>query len=295
MYTEGEKSECGGKMNRKDINIRDPFVLVYEGKYYLYGTRAATCWGEADGFDCYIGTDLEEFEGPYEVFHKPRDFAPHKNYWAPEVYFYEGSFYMFASFFTDGDGRGTHCLKAESPLGPFIPHSDGSLTPKEWASLDGTLYVDNGTPYLVFCHEWEDTGGDGTICVQELTKDLKSSVGRPRQLFKASDAVPEVTCFYHPRKGEIYVTDGPFVFHDKQGKLRMIWSSFAEGNQYCIALASPETGRFTDAWYPEKELLFREDGGHGMLFTGLDGKRYLALHSPNETLLERPFFYEIDI
>ncbi|MBQ8549288.1 MAG: glycoside hydrolase, partial [Lachnospiraceae bacterium] len=64
---------------------------------------------------------------------------------------------------------------------------------------------------------------------------------------------------------------------------------------YCVALASPENGRFTDDWKPEEELLFAKDGGHGMLFTGPDGKRYLALHSPNETLKERPFFYEVDL
>lgn len=28
---------------RESINIRDPFVLVHEGKYYLYGTRGPEC------------------------------------------------------------------------------------------------------------------------------------------------------------------------------------------------------------------------------------------------------------
>ncbi|MBQ9767259.1 MAG: glycoside hydrolase, partial [Lachnospiraceae bacterium] len=133
------------------------------------------------------------------------------------------------------------------------------------------------------------------ICAVELTRDLKAPVGEPRYLFKATDAMPSVTSFHHPRKGDIFVTDGPFVFRDKEGRLRMIWSSFAEGNNYCVALASPKGGRFSGDWKPERELLFAKDGGHGMLFTGLDGKRYLALHSPNETLLERPKFIEVDI
>ncbi|MGN1084634.1 MAG: glycoside hydrolase family 43 protein [Lachnospiraceae bacterium] len=282
-------------MKREEINLRDPFVLVHDGKYYLYGTRGATCWGEADGFDCYVGTNLEEFEGPFEVFHKTEEFAPHINYWAPEVYAYEGAFYMFASFFTDGVGRGTHCLKADNPLGPFVPYSDGSITPKEWACLDGTLYVaGDGTPYMVFCHEWEQTGGDGTICAVELTKDLKAPAGEPRYLFKASDAAPAVTTFHHPRKGDIYVTDGPFLFRDGKGRLRMIWSSFSAGG-YSVVLASSDNNEITGNWKPEPELLFAKDGGHGMLFTGLDGKRYLALHSPNETLLERPKFVEVTI
>ena len=46
-------------MRLSDINLRDPFVLVHEGRYYLYGTRGATCWGPATGFDVYVSADLE--------------------------------------------------------------------------------------------------------------------------------------------------------------------------------------------------------------------------------------------
>lgn len=38
-------------MKTAEINIRDPFVLLYGETYYLYGTRGATCWGPATGFD----------------------------------------------------------------------------------------------------------------------------------------------------------------------------------------------------------------------------------------------------
>ena len=30
-------------MKTTDINIRDPYVLLHDGHYYLYGTRSATC------------------------------------------------------------------------------------------------------------------------------------------------------------------------------------------------------------------------------------------------------------
>lgn len=30
-------------MKTKEVNIRDPYVLPYQGKYYLYGTRSETC------------------------------------------------------------------------------------------------------------------------------------------------------------------------------------------------------------------------------------------------------------
>ncbi len=79
-------------LNREKVNIRDPYILLHEGIYYLYGTRSATCWGEADGFDCYKSEDLENWEGPIEIFHRPEGFFADRNYWAPECYFVNGYF-----------------------------------------------------------------------------------------------------------------------------------------------------------------------------------------------------------
>ena len=39
-------------MKTNEINIRDPFILLHEDRYTLYGTRSETCWGPAEGFDC---------------------------------------------------------------------------------------------------------------------------------------------------------------------------------------------------------------------------------------------------
>ena len=51
---------------------------------------------------------------------------------------------MFASFKAAGVCRGTQILVADHPKGPFVPHSDGPVTPRDWECLDGTLYVDPG-------------------------------------------------------------------------------------------------------------------------------------------------------
>lgn len=71
-------------MKREEINIRDPFVLTRNGQYYLYGTRGATCWGPADGFDVYVSRDLENWDGPFECFHNDGTFWADRNYWAPK-------------------------------------------------------------------------------------------------------------------------------------------------------------------------------------------------------------------
>ena len=142
-------------MKCSDINIRDPFVLVHEGMYYLYGTRGATCWGPATGFDVYVSRDMENWTGPTPCFENDGTFWADRNYWAPEVHAWQGKFYMFASFKNEELCRGTAILCADTPMGPFRPHSDGRVTPPDWERLDGTFYVSKaGRPYMVFCHEW---------------------------------------------------------------------------------------------------------------------------------------------
>ena len=41
------------------IQMRDPYVFVENGTYYLYGTTDKNCWrGEPEGFNAYKSRDL---------------------------------------------------------------------------------------------------------------------------------------------------------------------------------------------------------------------------------------------
>ncbi len=275
-------------MKNNEIHIRDPYVLVHNGKYYLYGTRGPTCWGLADGFDVYVGTDLENWSEPIEVFHNGGDFWADRHYWAPEVHYYNGEFYMFASFKSESKRRGTQILKASSPLGPFVIHSEGPVTPEQWECLDGTLYVDkDNVPHMIFCHEHTQII-DGKMCAVTLSKDLKTALGEPRELFKASHAP-----WVRPADNGHYITDGPFMYRCKEDDLIMIWSSFSEEG-YTVSIARSSDNEITGEWTQDASLLFRKDGGHGMIFKGLDNLLYLALHSPNKNPQERPKFFQLE-
>lgn len=277
-------------MKLSDINIRDPFVLLHEGVYYLYGTRGATCWGEADGFDVYMSRDLETWSDAIECFHSDGCFFATKNYWAPEVYYVMGAFYMFASFKGENMCRGTAVLKAESPLGPFRLHSDKTVTPREWDCLDGTLYQDRrGDFYMIFCHEWVQAG-DGEMCCVKLKDDLSAADGEAKVLFRASEA-PWTKRVRHSSGKEGYVTDGPFLWRTADGTLLMLWASFSEGG-YTQGVAVSDNGEIT-GHFAQAEPLFAKDGGHGMVFCDLQGNMHLALHSPNDHLKERPVFFPL--
>ena len=265
----------------EDINIRDPFVLVEGGLYYLYGSRAADGWGKCTGLDVYVSDDLAEWSGPRECFTPPGDFWSDINFWAPEVHKYRGRYYMFVSFKSETRERGTQILAADSPLGPFGLHSDGPVTPEAWSCLDGTLYLErDGTPYMVFCHEWTQVG-DGEICAMRLSDDLSAPAGEPWLLFKASSTGWAQT------GDPPNVTDGPFLHRLSDGTLLMLWSSL-RGKSYVEAVAYSDNGRLDGVWRHKDELLFDGDGGHGMLFTDLDGGLRFIMHCPNKTPDERP-------
>jgi len=281
-------------MNLEKINIRDPYILTEDRKYYMYGTRADTCWTSADGFDCYISEDLENWEGPFEVFHKPEGFWADLNCWAPEVHKYNGVYYMFATFKDSRSHGGTAILKSAHPLGPFTEHSRRQVTPKDWECIDGTFYVNqNGIPYMVFVHEWVQIS-DGSICAIELSRDLKEAISEPILLFHASEAKDwAVPIENKKRPGLHYVADGPSLYRTESGRLILLWSGFGREG-YTEALAYSDHGDITGKWTQEPRLLFEKDGGHGMIFKSLSKERYLTLHTPNEHLKEHPAFYRIE-
>ena len=274
-------------MTCADINIRDPYILVEDGKYYLYGTRGKNFGLETGGFDVYVSDDLVTWSEPVECFNSIQYGMNGRVNWAPEVHKYRGRYYIFATFKIESTGHiGTYILRADTPLGPFVPHSDGVITPEDWRSLDGTLYVSKaGKPYMVFCHEHSQII-DGTICYVELSDDLTHTVAEPVTIFAASSC-PYVTV--HTNSGH-YITDGPFLYRSSTGELLMIWSSFIN-DQYAEMLVRFEGGEL-GLDFTHLPPLADNDSGHGMIFKAED-KLYLTVHNPNTTLCERPVFIEL--
>lgn len=271
-------------MKNREINIRDPFVLVYNDKYYMYGTRADNFGQKTGGFDVYVGTDLENWSEPKEVFNSEKHGMNTWVNWAPEVHFYNGAFYLLATFTKSNGLRGTYILKSDTPDGEFVPHSDGAVTPWEWECLDGTLHFENGKIYCVFCHEHTQIL-DGTVCYVELSSDLTRAVTEPTELFAASSFLKcEATEKDH------CITDGPFLYRKKDGKLLMIWSTCDNGYKQCVAQS--DNGSVCGKW-SHLPTLFDDDGGHGMIFSDLKGNLKLTLHCPNISLQERPVFFDI--
>lgn len=290
-------------LSLKDIRIRDPFIVADKSSenYYMYARMSNREGATEKGVEVYASKDLESWTGPEPVFTFPDGFWANYQVWAPEVHSYRDKYYLFVTL-SNSDTlatprphyvagwpelvqRATQIFVADALTGPFKPFDNKPHTPVEWSSLDGTLYVEDGTPFMVFCHEWTQIV-DGSMELVKLKEDLSDTDGEPVTLFHAGDA-PWVTPLFQHGK----ITDGPFLYTTQSGKLIMIWSSFGV-NKYAIGQAVSESGKIAGPW-TQGELIFHENGGHGMIFRTFEGQLMLSFHQPNTNGLERAQFYKL--
>ena len=213
-----------------DVRMRDACVLADPT------TQTYTIIASAfRGVRAYTSKDLRTWEGPHMIFRTPENFWPGvdlRGIWAPELHHYRGKYYLFLTFDSATQfpeqwrnwlprvHRGSQILVADAPLGPYKAFRDGPTLPDDMMTLDGTLWEEDGVPYMVFCHEWVQIK-DGTVEMIRLQDDLSGVVGEPQRLFNGSDAPWSLKS----RQYGCHVTDGPFLYRTKGGKLLMLWSS----------------------------------------------------------------------
>lgn len=268
-------------LDMQSVKIRDPFILVANGKYYLYSNNMNDQVNDG-GVYYQTSTDLVNWSEPILCLPKSEAKNPEKNvYWAPECHYYKGNYYIFTSVYSSVlKHRCISVYKADKPEGPFKEICGGSITPTDWDAIDGTLFVDkNGDPYMVFVHEWTCMPGhNGSMVYAKLSEDFTHFVTEPKHMFFAKD----------PTWATSGVTDGPFLFYNKKGELKMLWSNFCKDG-YAVAIADSKTNTIDGPWTPRNELIYYRgkkpsyiyDGGHPMMFTDLDGNRRITFHTPN--------------
>ncbi len=281
-------------LTTSDIRIRDPFVLLHDGVYYLYGTI-----GEPKARELYVHTsrDLATWEGPFTVYTLREDSWATGELWAPEVHAYRGRYYLFLSLLGRDGYRATEISVADSPMGPFLPLTNAPATPTGMSCIDGTLYVEDGVPYIVYSHDWPDRYDEaegayiGAIGAQALSEDLMTPVGEPFLLFDSKEAPLSgkhpTHCRWGGRDIVRYGSDAPFLSRREDGRVLLLWSPIPDGN-YVVLGAVADSIR--GPWRHLDAPIFDKDGGHPMLFTDAEGVERLALHQPNTYWQEHPAF-----
>ena len=284
-------------LKTEDIRVRDPFVLAEEDFYYLYATTGETT------YSYYKSKDLANWEPGGVAFEIPQEFWAYKDVWAGEVHHWHGRFYLFVSLLGHDGRRGTQVAVADRPEGPFLPLADRAVTPAQQSCIDGTLYVEDGVPYIVYSHDWPDhfvpekNAFVGEICAARLTPDLKAIEGEPWVLFDSDEApISRATpdrIEWDGKPAIRYGSDGPFLHRFPDGQLALIWSPYLNDNYVTLGAVS-ESGSVKGPWRHMERPVYDRDGGHAMLFTGRDGVLRISLHSPERFGDERARFFPVE-
>lgn len=280
-------------MKREHIRVRDPYILLDNNVYYMYATSGETT------LSYYYGDDLENWELGGVCFEIPKDFWADRDVWAAEIHRYRNEFYLFVSLKGKNGLRGTQIAVASSPRGPFVPIANRAVTPEEQSCIDGTLFIEEGVPYIIYSHDWpdhfvEEAGAYvGEICCARLSDDFMRIIGEPWRMF-ASDEVPISKGTPHRMDNGItrFGSDAPFVQKLSDGSLYLTWSPYLQNN-YVVLGAVSKSGKLRGEWKHVESALFDGNGGHAMFFRDKEDKLCMVLHAPECEMKERAHIFEM--
>ena len=154
-----DSSQNGYYTNSIMEDIGDPFVMRWNGRYYLYPSSGS------DKITCWTSTDLVNWENAGYCADNPIL----TNAYAPEVVYYNGYFYMY----TSPNGRGHYVLRSESPTGPFE-----LITGNVGRDIDGDVFIDDDG-------QWYFLTSGGT-CITRYPMSSPSEFGEKQPQYAAS-------------------------------------------------------------------------------------------------------------
>lgn len=139
----------------ENYGFGDPFVMRYGGRYYLY---VSTKDGQV-GVKCWTSDDLVHwsYAGLCATDQRTR------GAYAPEVYYYNGYFYMY----TSPAGNGHYVLRSASPTGEFEV-----ITENLGMSIDGSVFIDRDGDWYFY------TANHGQMMVYDMTSPTTMKRGR---------------------------------------------------------------------------------------------------------------------
>ncbi|MBT1688510.1 sulfatase-like hydrolase/transferase [Dawidia soli] len=271
-----------------NLLLADPHIFFHDGLYYLYGTRSP------DGFEVFTSRDLQNWEGPAgrkDGFALKRgDAFGTSRFWAPQVVFHGGKFYMAYTANTQ-----IAIATGSSPLGPFTQSTPAAL-PAQVKEIDPFIFMDDdGKKYLYYVRV---TDGGNRIFVAEMTDDLLAI--KPQTLTECIRA----TAPWENTAGDKWtVTEGPTVLkHERLYYLLYSANDFKNPN-YAVGYATSKSPFGPWEKYNGNPILSKNTAGvngtgHGDVVPDGQGGMFYVFHThssstavgPRRTALARMTF-----
>lgn len=264
----------------------DPFVLKHEGEFFAF------CTGPRDDgriFGLLRSSDLVNWtELPGAMEPLADGIAAGSLYWAPEVTFEDGTFYLYYSV---GNETFMELRVATSPTpqGSYVD-SGRKLTSQDFA-IDPHIFIeDDGSWHMFYATDFLEYSHIGTGTVVDRMIDPFTLAGHPRPVTRAKYDWQ----VYDParkEKGGVrwHTVEGPFVLKRKGKYFEMFsggnWQNITYGVGYAVSdsLDSDEEWRQQVDGTDTLPLLHTIPGkvigpGHNSVVTGPNGRELYCVY-----------------
>ena len=251
------------KNNRETpVMAADPSIIYENGTFYLFATFGGS------GVKYYSSRDMVNWDDKGFAINKQNFNGASQSsfdaFWAPEVFKYNGKYYLIYSGGTTSNWHiQMHLAVSDKITGGWSYYATIPLERYATLNIDGTVLIEDGKVYLYY-HAKDE------LYAVQLSSDLKSLMGSPKIIL-----APRQPWASHSSVGG----EGPAVFK-YNGRYYLMYSSndyYTKWYAVGYAVASSPLGPFTDQTL-DNPLLSSSDGpGHNSIFT-IDGSNYYIVY-----------------
>ncbi|MCX6326603.1 MAG: glycoside hydrolase family 43 protein [Bacteroidia bacterium] len=298
--------------NPLKVKFGDPYILkVSDGMYYMVGTG-----GVKDGFEMYSSADLKEWKDEGCIFQGNTDSSwCVANFWAPELYEYEGRYYLL--FSADWRKNPTNEMEnfrigvavSDSPTGPYTNLYNRPIFDPGYPVIDGNLLFEGGKVFLYYsrcCYKhpveselavWAREKGlfdeieESWVYGVEMKTDFSGVIGEPLLLLRPPVLLNDKQAGWESRSvtsNEVNRrwTEGSYIFKRNDLYYMMYSANYFGGQNYAVGYATSKMplGPFKKA---DNNPVLQKNTEQGGIVTGTghnsatispDGKEMLCVY-----------------
>src|SRR5579871_603872 len=302
-------------------DFADPFVWRYQGEYYAVGTGPLEASGQVEEGEAAASG----FSAQFRIFPLLRsdDFVTWSavsgallppdpdlgdTFWAPEVAYHEGTFYLYYSV---GREDKNHQLRVATSTHPLVPYQDmghSLLNPRvfPFAIVPHPFQDDDGQWYLFYARDFLDESSDARAGTALAVRRMKSMTEldnsetvvlrarRDWQRFQSNRPMYGRTWDWHTLEGPfVRKHDGSYYCLYSGGR----WETENYGVDYGVAenILGPysdegnENGPRVLRTIPDEVL----GPGHNSIITGPDGEtEFIVYHAWDKEMKSRQMFID---
>jgi arabinan endo-1,5-alpha-L-arabinosidase len=281
-----------------DGYFADPFLARFGDEYFAYGSGDPGL--PSRGFEALRSSDLRTWTSAGLVFAGVEE-SRGDAYWAPEVLFAEGCYWMYYSL---GHGIAGHHIRvavADSPQGPF-EDTGVNLTPEETFAIDPHPFRDtDGSRYLYFARDVLDADRPGThLAAKRMTS--MTSVELATTAILAPDSDWQIYERSRPMYGGVFdwhTLEGPTVVRRSDGYHLFFSGGSWEGDGYGVSVATAKDplGPWSHAAAKRADVLSSDitgliGPGHNSVLPSTTDGDLIAYHAWNRDRTRRQMYVD---